>query len=329
MRKNYKYIDAYGDIITFLSRGARTHDEILKCVIESAELTNAEICDSSACGSFSEIRARVGALLEGMLAKGVIIRQPDGRYYSKADAPVALRQEKCEHEILRLLSKGPLTKEKIRTSLVEFFGTHKTKTNRDDNLLGGFINDTLTRLINDGVIVLDGRLYSIPEEKYALADDKQQISGIKADFLSLLHSRGGEFFEYYFMNLLSRYYETLGKKVIRCEVTGGSADGGIDGIAVTRDQLGFVETVMVQTKNRSDYATELDVRGFYGAVNAKGGTRGIYAISSGFHPMAKKLLDEIDDCVGVDGKMIFDMALKTGYGIKTEGERIKIDTSLI
>ena len=40
-----------------------------------------------------------------------------------------------------------------------------------------------------------------------------------------------EFFEEYFMNLLKKYYELEGKTVVESYVTGGSDDGGIDGIA--------------------------------------------------------------------------------------------------
>ena len=329
MKKAYEYIDIYSDVISFISTGAHTADEILSYISEKAELGSKETHDISADGRYAKLRATLVVMLQEMLKKKTIDKNADGRYFSKTDVPVALRAEKCEHEILRLLSKKPLAKDKIREALTLYFGTEKTKTKRDDNMLNNFINETLKRLVKEEIIIFDGTKYSIPEEKYAIANDKKQLSGIKADFLSLLHARGGDFFEYYFMNLLSRYYKKMGKTVLKCDVTGGAADGGIDGIAITRDSFGFVETVMVQTKNRSDYATELDIRSFYGAVNAQKGTRGIYATTSGFHPMAQKLLDELDDCVGVGGDMIFHMARETGYGLKLDGEKIKIDTSVI
>jgi restriction system protein len=130
------------------------------------------------------------------------------------------------------------------------------------------------------------------------------------------------------MNLIAKFLALNGKTIIESHVTGGSDDGGIDGIVRTVDALGFRELIMVQTKNRSDHSTETDVRGFYGAVCALQGSRGIFATSSDFHPMAKKLLDSIDNCVGVNGDMIFSMAEKTQYGIKKEGERLVIDHSI-
>lgn len=329
MKKGYGYLQIYTDIIKYLSDGTKTTQEITEHICKSARLTQEEAVDASASGNLCKIRANIGALLNQLLAKGVIGTNSDGGYYAKIEAPLALRAQKCEAEILKLLSAAPLSREKIKAKLSALFETERTRSKRDDNLLGVFITDTLVRLCNDKIITYNGRVYSIPKEKHATASNKQQLSALMADFLSILHSRGGDFFEYYFMNLLSKYLCHIGKTVKKCEVTGGAADGGIDGIAETTDALGFSEIIMVQTKNRIDYATEIDIRGFYGAVNARRGTRGIYAITSGFHPAAKKLLDELDDCVGIDGERIFNMAKEVGYGIITDGGKIKIDTSLI
>lgn len=329
MKKGYGYVQIYTDIIKYLSHGARCIDEITEHICKSAKLTEAESADSSASGNLCRIRANIGALINHLMAKGAIGRTKDGGYFAKIEAPTALRAQKCEAEILKLLSVRPVSKETIKSKLTTLFGTKKTRTKRDDNLLSVFITDALKNLCDEKLISYNGKTYSIPKEKYATASNKRQLSELKGDFLSLLHSRGGEFFEYYFMNLLSKYLTHIGKLVKKCEVTGGSADGGIDGIAETVDRLGFGEVIMVQTKNRTDYATEIDIRSFYGAVNAKRGTRGIYATTSGFHPMAKKLLDELDDCVGIDGERIFNMAKEVGYGIINDGEKFKIDTSLI
>ena len=86
---------------------------------------------------------------------------------------------------------------------------------------------------------------------------------------------------------------------------------------------------MIQMKNRNDTMTEKDVRSFYGSVCAKQGSRGIFATVSDFHPMAVKLLDSIDNCVGINGDKIFSMACDTSYGIKRDGERLIIDSEII
>jgi restriction system protein len=177
--------------------------------------------------------------------------------------------------------------------------------------------------------VLENGYYALSSNASANADDINAMLNLKNEFLQKLHSRGGEFFENYFMTLLSKYSKKHGKKVIECYVTGGSADGGIDGVMKTEDSLGFREVIMVQTKNRIDIPSETDVRGFYGAVCAKRGTRGIYATTSDFHSGAKKFLDALDDCIGINGERIFAMAAECGYGIKKHGESLEIDSKVI
>ena len=131
------------------------------------------------------------------------------------------------------------------------------------------------------------------------------------------------------MNLLEKYVKSFGKTVISNCTTGGSTDGGIDGIMETVDSLGFRETVMVQTKNRSEPINETVARGFYGAVCARQGSRGILVTSSEFHPQAKEFLESIDNCVGVDGDKLFEMAVKTHYGIKKHDNTLTVDQKII
>ena len=68
---------------------------------------------------------------------------------------------------------------------------------------------------------------------------------------------------------------------------------------------------------------------FYGAVCAAQGSRGIFATTSDFHPMAKKLLESIDNCVGVNGEKIFMMAIECQYGTRRRGGKYYIDTKIL
>jgi restriction endonuclease Mrr len=237
--------------------------------------------------------------------------------------------ERCEEEIIRLLGETPKKKSEIRNILVELFGTDETATPKDDNKLFTYVGQILKRVVSEKLVSYDGSIYSISPARAAEVQNMQEVLSLKADFLALIHAKGGEFFEHYFMNLLERYLTRCGKTVVESYVTGGSADGGIDGIAKTIDPLGFKETIMVQTKNRNEITNETDVRSFYGAVCAAQGSRGIYAINSDFHPMAKKLLDSIDNCVGVNGDKIFSMAIDTSYGIKRDGTKLIIDAEVM
>ena len=328
MRNKAEFRKIYLSILNRLEAGAASRGELISSALLPFELSAEEIADKTTNCRANVIRSMAGTVINEMLGRGIIAKNK-GETYSKAtEKPIALRIERCEEEILRMLRCGPLTRSEIKDSLVKFFGTDETATVKDDNKLFTFIGQILKRLVAELVIDFDGSIYTIRPKRAADARSREEMLALQGDFLTLLHSRGGEFFEEYFMNLLKKYYELEGKTVVESYVTGGSDDGGIDGIARTVDSLGFRETIMVQTKNRTEESVETEVRGFYGAVCAAQGSRGIFATTSGFHPMAKKLLDSIDNCVGIDGDKIFTMAADAAYGIKRENGRLIIDSEV-
>ncbi len=276
-----------------------------------------------------ELGAQVESAIDDMLAKGVLEKSQGGYFRRNAERPVSIRIERCEEEILKLLSKGALTRDEIKNKLVKIFRTDDTETDRDDIKLASYIGQILKRLVTEKTVRYDGSLYSVSPAKTAELKNRAEIISLMADFLTLLHSKGGEFFERYFMNLLAKYLIRCGKTVIESKTTGGAEDGGIDGIAKTVDSLGFRETIMVQTKNRTDLTVETDVRSFYGAVCANQGSRGIFVTSSDFHPTAEKFLNSIDNCVGINGEKIFAMAIDTSYGIKRVDGKLTIDRKVL
>lgn len=292
-------------------------------------LTDSELVDSTASGNLLALRSKSGTVINDMEAKGIISRGEDGLYRKSTDKAVAIRIEKCEERIIYLVTEKPRSRNELRTLLADEFGTLNTATERDDNRLYTYMGQILKRLVDDGSFDYDGSKYSVAPERRASIKNKEKVLRLKAEFLSRIHARGGEFFEHYFLNLAVKYLILMGKTVTESYVTGGSADGGIDGVIKTVDSLGFRETVMIQMKNRNDIINETDVRGFWGAVCAKQGSRGIFATTSDFHPAARELLYSIDDCVGVNGDKIFSMACDTSYGIKRDGDVLVIDNELI
>ena len=316
--KQHKRI--YTEVYGLLSVGSMTRERLVSEV--AARL------DRKSEYPTSELRARIGEVLNEMESGG-IIRLTDGAYSLASSAPVFLRAERCEKAILDFLRSSPASKQQIRNALERRFGTDKTVSTRDDNILHTFIGQILKRLTALGVLTADGSLYAISPEKAAHLDDIGEMLILKGDFLTRLHSRGGEFFEHYFMTLIGKFLSKHGKTVTECHATGGAADGGIDGIIRTTDPLGFRELILVQVKNRLEDSNETTVRGFVGAVYAAQGSRGIFATTSGFHPSARKFLDGLDNCVGIDGDMIFRMACECLYGIKKRSGKYILDTKAI
>ena len=318
----------YRTVVDILEKSPRVRTELLDSCIK-------RLGGDSAVGEIevgnirTDLRSHTGAVINEMHAKGLIGLDDFGRYYLVSDRPVIIRIDRCEKEIIKLLSESAKTKSEIKSALKSVFGTEKTATTRDDDTLASYMGQILKRLVAEKHILFENGYYRLSEKLSAVADDVNAILTLKNEFLRRLHSKGGEFFEYYFMALLKKHAEKHGKKVLECYVTGGSDDGGIDGVMKTEDALGFREITMVQTKNRVEMAGETDVRGFYGAVCAKRGTRGIYATTSDFHTGAIEFLEPLDDCIGINGDRLFRMAIECGYGIKKSGEKLLTDDKII
>lgn len=308
--------------------GSLTKEELFSRALQSCGLNADELCDESPSGKKAKLMRLLSEAADGLCGRGLVICRDD-RYSLAESKPVTVRAARCEKEIISMLAGSPMTKKEIRARLEDILGTNKTPTLKDDNVLFSYFGQILKRLTNEKTLTLRDGVYSISRAKSARVGNMSETLELKNEFLERLHSKGGEFFEHYFMTLLSKYLSKHGKTVIESYVTGGSSDGGIDGIAKTVDSLGFRETVMIQTKNRNSYATETEVRGFYGAVCARMGSRGIFVTSSGFHQSAADFLSAIDNCVGLNGDKIFDMASECLFGIKKRDGKLIIDTGVL
>ena len=325
MKTQQEYRKIYKAILDALEASPLDRKALIDAGIGAFSLSEDEENDKSTNGRLNVIRSMCGTVINEMHARAIILENSDKLYIKATEKPIAIRIERCEEEIIAALSKNPMTRKQISSHLVMVFGTDTTATDKDDNKLLTYAGQILKRLVAEKMIVFDGSVYSLAPARTAENKNRREILTLKSDFLTMLHSKGGEFFEHYFMNLLEKHLIRCGKKVTESYVTGGSSDGGIDGIAKTVDPLGFRETIMVQTKNRNDVTNETEIRSFYGAVCAAQGSRGIYAITSDFHPTAKKFLDSIDNCVGVNGDKLFTMAADCGYGIKRENGKLSIN----
>lgn len=324
-----EYTNIFHAILKILEDKSLARQSLINEVLAGYKLPEGDVADLSIGGKRFNLRSTIGTVLSDMEKKGIVSESDDGICTRTEEQVVAIRIEECEIEIIRLVTESPKTKQEIRNGLTAHFGTEATPTVKDDNRLFTYMGQILKRLVADDVFDYDGAVYSAKPERAAYIKDRGAMLDLKAAFLSRVHSHGGEFFEHFFLNLLKKYLTHCGKTVSEAYVTGGSADGGIDCILKTIDSLGFRETIMVQTKNRLENTNETTVRGFYGAVCARQGSRGVFATISDFHPAALELLSSIDNCVGVNGDKIFSMACDTSYGIIREGSRLKIDSGVI
>ena len=200
-----EYRKIYKAVLGSLELGRLSRRELIFSVIDTFELSDSERLDDSMNGRLNILRSRIGIVINDMEAKKIIARDKSGLYLAVEKCEVAIRIEECEREILDLLKGSPKTKQDLKDSLVSIFGTDATPSARDDNKLLTYMGQILKRLCSDEIVNFDGALYSLADEKSAYIKNRREVLLLKSAFLTKLHSRGGEFFENYFLNLLSKY----------------------------------------------------------------------------------------------------------------------------
>ena len=101
--------------------------------------------------------------------------------------------------------------------------------------------------------------------------------------------------------------------------TGGSGDGGIDGI-ITLDRLGL-EKVYIQAKRWApgNNVSRPELQGFYGALAMRQANKGVFITTSEFSQPAREYAAQVSNgIVLVDGEMLTQLMIEYGVGVSTQ-----------
>ncbi len=288
--------------------GPLSRDALIEATVAAYEEKNAPLKKKE---DRDRLAVYVASLLPGALESRLLSKKGDLFILGPA-ATLHFNQEDIEKEILSFLSGGQYTKRQIFNHLTKVFSVEKTKSRKDDLSLLSLAGQILKRLPSEGLTEdQNGRFCRLP----SVLDKHFSYDELYPELFSELYSRGGAFFESFVCGLLEKFFRISGKKILRCEVSGGSSDGGIDCLIDTEDALGFIEYHVIQTKCRkSMHVTEKEIREFFGAMNIKKGTRGLFVTTSHFHPAAAALLDTLPDCIGIDGDKLRELSALCQYG---------------
>ena len=316
--------------------GAVRRKQLIEAALGRMEGQDADRGDLRPGSAAVRGKSRLGMLLTELIHMDVIAEDALGFLHLQPGQVPGVSPARVREFVLAELGKGgTVGKQALFQRAEHAFGTDRTASRQDDNALRSVTGRVLLDLEREGHILKSSRGYRMADEDGYPGTElggwlRQAAEGgdLRTCFLEAIHTKGGEWFEVYCVDLLRRYYMLTGKTVDEGAVTGGSNDGGIDGVIHTKDDLGYRETVLMQMKNRHAVMTSKDVREFYGAVCAENGSRGIFITLSTFHPEAQKLLDKVDNLTGVDGAKLFEIAQKCGCGLREENGRWHIDDAL-
>ncbi|MBQ8263880.1 MAG: restriction endonuclease [Oscillospiraceae bacterium] len=306
--------------------------QLIEAVIGKITFTAEQMKNTAPGSELVSAKSRIGMILSSAMKSRYIIEDELG-YMSLNSAEINyISKYQCRDFVVKALEGGSFTKQELFRRAEEHFCNCELSPEEKDLQLRSVLGQVIARLEEEAHICRCG-------DKYALAHDMRYPStelgcylreaalggGVEKYFLKAVHTMGGEWFELYAVELLEKYFKKCGKTIISASVSGGSNDGGIDGIINTRDWLGYRELILMQMKNRNSIVTPKDVREFYGAVCAEQGSRGLYVTISSFHPEAQKLIDKVDNLIGIDGHRIFLIAKKCRYGLVFKNGKLCID----
>ena len=316
-------------LTAFEKNGKWYRKELINEVLLSSGIS-AELLRNNDHGSEAvRLKSRVGSVISKLIDSGDLVLDAAKQLSVAQDIGIVLREDEIRAFVLDSLAVEPSAKKTLFVAAEHKFGTDRTPDRRDDNDLRSAVGNVITKLVAENTVELsENGLLTLPDKSGEVESspvrDLVGIVGTDAEtyrrFIRAINLRGGEFFEYFSVGLLRSYFESRGDEVKKSEVTGGSDDGGIDGIVETLDGLGYREVIYLQAKNRRKIQVTLkEVRGFYGALCAYGGSRGIFITTSFFHRDAERFIKGIDNMIGIDGKKLYEISKRCGFGVLSSG----------
>ena len=296
--------------------------QLIEACIAQVDFSDAQLADTAPGSEVNTAKSRIGRILSAALKSQYIFEDQIGILSLNSSEIHYISKDQARDFIVEVIScENTLTKQEL-FELAEKRFSGELPPEEKDQQLRSVLGSVLARLESEKHVVRVGDRYlpahgcEYPSTELGYYLREAAMGGdVERCFLKAVHTMGGEWFESYAVELLERYFKSCGKEIISASICGGSNDGGIDGVIRTRDALGYRELILMQMKNRNATVTPKDVREFYGAVCAEQGTRGLYVAISRFHPDAQKLMDKVDNLIGIDGHRIFEMARDCAWGI--------------
>jgi restriction system protein len=98
-------------------------------------------------------------------------------------------------------------------------------------------------------------------------------------------------------------------------VTGGSGDGGVDGL-ISEDKLGL-DVIYIQAKRWQGQVGAQEVRSFVGALATRGAQKGVFITTSGFTKEARQVVEQLRErkVVLIDGKTLVQLMIDHNVGV--------------
>ena len=109
-----EYRNIFHSALNALDVDSLTRRELIDEILRKLGLTEDELNDTSINSRHSILRSQIGTVLTDMERKSLIRRDENGHYRKLEEKIIAIRDEECEEEILKLIEASPKTKADIK-----------------------------------------------------------------------------------------------------------------------------------------------------------------------------------------------------------------------
>lgn len=153
-----------------------------------------------------------------------------------------------------------------------------------------------------------------PEERMEQSY-RQLRSAIADELLERVRDKSWEFFEDLVLDVLRSmgYGGPRGSS----EHLGRSGDEGVDGV-IREDALGL-DLIYVQAKKWTNNVQRPDIQGFYGALEGKRASKGVFITTSDYSPQAREYAASVSRrLVLINGRELAELMLDHGVGVAVE-----------
>jgi restriction system protein len=154
-----------------------------------------------------------------------------------------------------------------------------------------------------------------PDEVFSEAYNEIR-NRLSQDLLSRVKECSSFFFERLVVGLLVKmgYGDFTRENSGKAKATGGSNDGGIDGI-IPQDKLGL-DSVYIQAKKWENVVSRPEIQKFVGALEGVRARKGIFLTTSTFSEGAKNYVKNIDKkVVLIDGERLAELMIDNDIGV--------------
>lgn len=308
--------------------------EIINECLKNFNLSEEELKNYDSSSSLIKSKSMIGSVISSML-NNKDLSIDNGKVITLGrDDNILIRDSQVEIYVKNYfeINKKSTYDNLFKKASIDF-KTNTTTSIKDDEELEQALNKVITYLLETSYLSIDDNTYSFNKqhpypntEIGNCLNDCYFHNDPYGHFIQAININGGEFLEQFSVALLSKYFQSCNSTLIKNTVTGGSNDGGLDGIIEIVDELGYFERIYIQTKARNKVlVTVKELREFYGALMVEKGTRGIFVTNSFYHPHAQEFISKADNLIGIDGNKLYDLALKCNYGLKTINNKLILD----